>query len=75
MRDLYETRNPFEQALLRIANEVLERAEQSNATLGRGKAMDRNLLDATGYSEREILHSLKELSKNYKGATNVPWQR
>ena len=71
----FTKQKPFEQALLRIANEVLEQAEQSNATLGRGKAMDRNLLDATGYSEREILHSLKELSKNYKGATNVPWQR
>ena len=72
--DLYETRNPFEHALLRIANEVLERAEQSNSTLGRGKSMNRNLLDATGYTEREILNLLKELSKNYKGTATVPWQ-
>ena len=73
--NIYDTRNPFEHALLRIANEVLERAEQTNASLGRGKSMDRNLLDATGYSEREILNTLKELSKNYKGTTTVPWQR
>ena len=74
IRDLYDTRNPFEHALLRIANDILESAERTNATLGRGKMINRNLLDATGYSEREILNLLKELSKNYKGTT-VPWQR
>ena len=47
---------------------------QSRATqlLGEVKAMDRKHLDATGYSEREILHSLKLRSKNYRSATNVP---
>ena len=73
-KQIFETKNPFEQALLKIANGTLEQAEQTNGLLGRKVKVDRTLLDATGYSEREILSLLKDLSKNYKG-TSVPWQR
>lgn len=73
-KQIFEAKNPFEQALLKIANDTLEKAEQTQGMLGRKSKIDRALLDATGYSEREILSLLKELSKNYKG-TSVPWQR
>lgn len=73
-KQIFETKNPFEQALLKIANDILEKAEQSQGMLGRKSRIDRTLLDATGYSERDILTILKDLSKNYKG-TSVPWQR
>jgi hypothetical protein len=73
-KQIFETKNPFEQALLKIANDTLEKAEQTQGMLGRKSRINRTLLDATGYSEREILSLLKDLSKNYKG-TSVPWQR
>lgn len=73
-KQIFETKNPFEQALLKIANCTLEQAEQTGGLLGRKVRMNRELLDATGYSERELLTLLKDLSKNYKG-TSVPWRR
>ena len=73
-KQIFETKNPFEQALLKIANGTLAQAEKNNGLLGRKVKVDRTLLDATGYSEREILLLLKDLSKNYNG-TAVPWRR
>ena len=65
--DIQQTRNPCEQALLRIANNILESTEQNNFIVGKNTSIDEKMLEITGYSEQEILILLKELSRNYKG--------
>ena len=64
-KDFYQTRLPFAQALLRIANETLANTEQTNGTIGRGENPDRILLDATGLRARKIFSVLKDISRNY----------
>ena len=70
--DIQQTRNPCEQALLRIANNILESTEQNNFIVGKNTSIDEKMLEITGYSEQEILILLKELSRNYK-ATSDGW--
>ena len=67
--EIQQTRNPCEHALLRIANGIIEKTELGNVSIGRRTPVDRNLLDMTGYSEKEILNLLKELSRNYQGGS------
>ena len=64
-KEFYETRLPFAQALLRIANETLANTEQTNGVIGRGESPDRMLLDATGLRARKIFSVLKDISRNY----------
>jgi hypothetical protein len=64
-KEFYETRLPFVQALLRIANETLANTEQTNGIIGRGEIPDRMLLDATGLRARKIFSVLKDISRNY----------
>ena len=61
-----------EHALLRMANDVLEKTELTNTSIGRRTNVSRNLLEMTGYSEKIILNSLREISRNYKGSS-VSW--
>ena len=63
--EFYQTRLPFAQALLRIANETLSNSEQNHGTIGRGEKPDSMLLDATGLRARKIFTVLKEISRNY----------
>ena len=66
--DLYDTRNPFEHALLRNANDVLESAERTNATLGRVNDQSKSL-DATGYSNAKSLiysRNFPKLQRHYR---------
>ena len=72
--DIEQTRNPCEQALLRIANNILAITEQNNFTVGRKTPVNQRMLEVTGYSEKEILNLLKELSRNYKG-TSAVWSK
>ena len=72
--DIEQTRNPCEQALLRIANNILAITEQNNFTVGRKTPVNQKMLEVTGYSEKEILNLLKELSRNYKG-TSAVWSK
>ena len=64
-KEFYQTRLPFAQALLRIANETLANTEQTNGIIGRGESPDRMLLDATGLRARKIFSVLKDISRNY----------
>jgi len=64
-KEFYESRLPFAQALLRIANETLSNTEQTSGTIGRGEIPDRTLLDATGLRARKIFSVLKDISRNY----------
>ena len=64
-KEFYQTRLPFAQALLRIANETLANTEQTNGIIGRGVNPDRMLLDATGLRARKIFSVLKDISRNY----------
>ena len=38
-KEFYQTRLPFAQALLRIANETLANTEQTNGIIGRGEVL------------------------------------
>jgi hypothetical protein len=70
-KDLFSTSFPFGQALARIGNGLLINAEESASTsLCRGATIDRDLLDATGLTTREIVNVLKDLTRNYKGGLN-----
>ena len=69
-RELYETAIP--DALLRIANEVLERAEQAIRPLD-GEVDDRNL-SMRPDTRKGKSSNAEGTSKNYKGTTTVPWQ-
>ena len=70
-KDLYSTTFPFAQALARIGNGLLIETEVGvNALIGRGSKIDRDLLDATGLSPREIVAVLKDLTRAYKGGVN-----
>ena len=64
-KEFYQTRLPFAQALLRIANETLANTEQTNGIIGTGVNPDRMLLDATGLRARKIFSVLKDISRNY----------
>ena len=72
--DIQQTRNPCEQALLCIANNILESTEQNNFTVGRKTPINQKMLEVTGYAEKEILNLLKELSRNYK-STSAVWSK
>jgi len=70
-KDLFSTSFPFGQALARIGNGLLKNAEESgSSSLRRGSTVDRDLLDATGLTTREIVNVLKDLTRDYKGGTN-----
>ena len=70
-KDLYSTTFPFAQALARIGNGLLIDNEVNvSASIGRGSRIDRDLLDATGLSTREIVAVLKDLTRAYKGGVN-----
>ena len=70
-KDFYSTTFPFAQALARIGNGLLIETEVGvNALIGRGSKIDRDLLDATGLSTREIVAVLKDLTRAYKGGVN-----
>lgn len=70
-KDLFSTSFPFGQALARIGNGLLINAEGGmNSSLRRGSSIDKNLLDATGLTTREIVNVLKILTRDYKGGTN-----
>ena len=64
-KEFFQTRLPFAHALLRIANETLANAEQTNGTIGRGERPDSILIDATGMRLRKIFEVLKDISRNY----------
>lgn len=70
-KDLFSTSFPFGQALARIGNGLLINAEGSaSSSLRRGTTIDRDLLDATGLTTREIVNVLKDLTRDYKGGVN-----
>ena len=62
--EFYQTRLPFAQALLRIANETLANTEQTNGIIETGKVLTA-CLDATGLRARKIFSVLKDISRNY----------
>ena len=67
-RELHSTKFPFGHALSRIGNTLLINSEDSiSSNIGRGSGVDRQLLDATGLTTREIINVLKELTRDYKG--------
>ncbi len=71
VQDLFSTSFPLGQALARIGNHLLINAEESSSSSFRGgNRIDRDLLDATGLTTREIVNVLKELTRDYKGGTN-----
>lgn len=67
-KELYSTSYPFFHALIRIGNGILLNSESSHFRASRGFKPNRELLDATGLKERKIVNTLKEISRNYKGA-------
>ncbi len=71
VQDLFSTSFPLGQALARIGNGLLINVEESSSSSFRGSSgIDRNLLDATGLTTREIVNVLKDLTRDYKGGTN-----
>ena len=71
VQDLFSTSFPLGQALARIGNGLLINVEESSSSSFRGgTTIDRDLLDATGLTTREIVNVLKELTREYKGGTN-----
>ena len=71
VQDLFSTSFPLGQALVRIGNHLLINAEESSSSSFRGGTrIDRDLLDATGLTTREIVNVLKDLTRDYKGGTN-----
>lgn len=71
VQDLFSTSFPLGQALARIGNGLLINVEESSSSSFRGgSSIDRDLLDATGLTTREIVNVLKELTRDYKGSTN-----
>jgi hypothetical protein len=67
-KDLFLTSFPLGHALTRIGNGLLIHAEQSSLSGSAG--IDRNLLDATGLSTREIINVMKVLTRDYKGGNH-----
>ena len=71
VKDLFSTSFPLGQALARIGNHLLVNVEESCSSSFRGGVrIDRDLLDATGLTTREIVTVLKELTRDYKGSAN-----
>jgi hypothetical protein len=71
VQDLFSSSFPLGQALARIGNGLLINVEESSSSSFRGGTIiDRDLLDATGLTTREIVNVLKELTRDYKGGTN-----
>jgi hypothetical protein len=68
VKDLFSTSFPLGHALTRIGNGLLIHAEQSSLSSSAG--IDRNLLDATGLTTREIINVMKVLTRDYKGGTH-----
>ena len=67
-QELHSTSYPFFHALIRIGNGILLNSESSHLRASRGFKPNRELLDATGLKERKIVNTLKEISRNYRGA-------
>ena len=69
--DIYETQNPFLNALIRIGNAMLVDSDTTGRNTFRNTTfLDPTLVEVTGLSLKELTEPMKEVVRDFKGGTN-----